>query len=161
MFIQRQCSTILIPGDDTSASAQGMAEKLYDSSDTYPANIMVVVDNKYTAGEISIAASGSQDLPLPGGGGYATGKWCGIFITCDANAKIVTASADHATSTHLVKAWTNSEGVACYMDTGVTSITVTNTSSVTALTRYFIFQYPDDLDDNDAWRSGSQTTGIL
>lgn len=160
MFIQRQCSSIVIPGDDTSASAQGMAEKVYDSSDTYPANIMVVVDNKLTSGEISIAALGSQDLPLPSGG-YATGTWCSIFISCDAIAKIVTASADHATSTQLIKAWTNSEGLCVYMDTGVTTITVTNLGSAAAITRYFIFQYPEDLDDNDAWRSGSQTTGIL
>ncbi len=159
MYVQRQCSAIMIPGDDTSAAAKGMGSKLFDASDTYPSNILVVDDAGLSAGAVEIAAAGSQALPLPAG--YVAAQWLGIFIECEAIAKVVVVSSAHTTSTHLVKADSTIPGICQYMDTGVTSITLTNNGSATATFKYFLFQYPEDLDANASWRSGSQTTGTL
>lgn len=156
---QRQISFTVVTGDQTVASAVGMTGVVNDFADTYPSNILSLDSDSISTGETTIAASGSQALPLPQG--YASTQYLFIALSTNgATAKVAVVSPDHTTSTHLVKCGTALEGVAIYMDT-VTSITVTNTSGSATLTvRWFLAQYPEDLDDQDSWLFGAQSTGV-
>lgn len=162
LYVQRQLSAFVIPGGGSTmtASSAGVGDVLLDMSDTYPGNIMSVDDGNSSTGEVTIAASASQVLRLPAG--YVSTHYLGIMISTTQKAKVVIVSPDHATGTQLVMAGTASaeEGFYSSQDT-VTSITVTNVSASSAIVRFFLWTYPADITESSAWRSGTQTTGVL
>lgn len=160
LYIQRQLSTFLVPGGGATLtpSSVSFADDVQELSDTYPGNILSVGTGNSSTGDITLAASATQVLSLPVG--YTSTHYLGILLACSQTVKAVIVSPDHATGTHLIKAGLAAEGFFSSQDS-VTSLTITNTAATATTVRYFLWTYPLDLSDATAWRSGTQTTGVL
>jgi hypothetical protein len=157
LFLQRQINMMMIPGDSTDPGAKSMRSRIFDLVDTYPGNILSLDAASALVQKVQLLASGSQLVQLPEG--YSSTQRLGVLIACDQSFKTVVVSPDFSTSTQLVKAGTNQKALTAWVGT-VTSITLTNLSAVTtSQATVVLFQYPEDISDAAAWRSGYQTTG--
>lgn len=156
-YFQRQFSSKLIPGSALLASAQSNSATLMDWSDTYPANILLLAEGKSRSGVVYIGASSSQVVPLPVN--YTAAARLGVVVTTAATLKLVHVIPLLGTSTVLVRAMANSNGVYSIVSS-TTSLTVFNESATTASYSYMVFEYPDITSQN-SWRSGPQSTGIV
>lgn len=159
-FVQRQISAFCGDGSLPDPVNYGVADRTWSSQDVYPSKILMLPDGIQEADEISVAANGgTATLALPANYDPALRLFVVIRSTQTITCHVV--SPDHPDSTTVLRAGATAgmDGLLSFTGT-VTSIDVTNNQTTAATVEYFMFEYPPDLGSPDAWRDGTQTTGI-
>lgn len=162
-FVQRQITGTLGVGAYTTMAQFDPSKNLWSQTDVVPTTIMKIEDGKSSSGVLTIpATTGTATVPLPQS--YDTARRLSVTIFSDKIIKVTTVSPAHTTSVGLIRPGagtaTDQKGMMSWVGR-VTSITLANVQSAAATVTYMIWEYPSDIEDQDSWRSGSQTTGVI
>jgi len=159
VYIQRQFGGFIAPGTNTDPTTYPASARVWDLKDVYPSSILSLAQGKQISYETTIAASDTLNVSLPFS--YVQGNNLFVLIRSNKLVKVQTSLYNGDTSKALIRPGLASDqnGVLCFTDK-VQSITITNTTAVTATIQYVAYEIPS-LTASDNWRSTYQTTGVV
>lgn len=155
-YLSRQFSGFVVPGAETNASAS--QQYIWQMTDVPMKYILSLADGKVQHDIITVAASGTATLTIPNKYDVTQPLFALILTSGTIKAVAVFASPILMTSTVLIKAGGNQEGMASWVGE-TTSITLTNPQTAAVTVEYLLYEVPD-LTVATSWRIGSQATGI-
>ncbi len=150
----------MVPGTSTDLTTSPLTSRIMDFRDVPPSAVMKIDDGLYLSHKNSIGGpGGSYTIPLPLA--YTSASRLFFRLRTDVIVKVTTVMPVLGTSEALCRPGiaTDQDGVYTFCGR-VTSITVTNPTALDATFQFVVFQYPD-LTDNDSWRDGYLTTGVV
>lgn len=159
-YVQRQITAFLGVGTgELLANQYDQSKNLWAVQDVYPSKVMKLTPGKYSSGTLSVASGGgTATVPLPGA--YDNANRLAVFLAANNTVKAVTVSPAHATSTVMITAGAAQSGFYVFNER-VTSITLTNAGSSTALVSFATWEYPADISAPSAWQGGVETIGTV
>jgi len=160
-YVQRQVSGTLCVGDYSTMAQFDPSKNLWSQTDVVPTTIMKIGNGKTSSGVLTLpATTGTATVPLPQN--YDTAQRLAVTIYSDKIIKVTTVSSAHTTSVGLIRpgASPDQKGMMSWVGR-VTSITLANVQSTAATVTYMMWEYPEDIENQSAWRTGSQTTGVI